>query len=61
MESSSSKKALEQEQQAEIRRQIAALQAQLVGSEESLPALPESPKRKEASEHLLAPETPSSA
>ncbi|TFY67206.1 hypothetical protein EVJ58_g1772 [Rhodofomes roseus] len=59
MESSTTKKALEQEKQAKIRRQIAALQAQLHGSEESLPAPPESPKRKEASEHLLAPETPS--
>ncbi|KAH9923896.1 uncharacterized protein B0H18DRAFT_1120236 [Fomitopsis serialis] len=59
MESSSSKKALEQERQAELRRQIAALQAQLTGTEVGLPVAPESPKRRPHSGNLLAPATPS--
>ncbi|KZT71219.1 hypothetical protein DAEQUDRAFT_707592 [Daedalea quercina L-15889] len=59
MESSSSKKTSEAEKQAELRRQIAALQAQLVHSEETDLASPASPKRKQSSPGLLIPSTPS--
>ncbi|KAI0363154.1 hypothetical protein BV20DRAFT_1126452 [Pilatotrama ljubarskyi] len=61
MNSATNKKLTEQEKQAEIRRQIALLQAQLEtassGSAETLPPL--SPKRKRSDSHLLAPATPS--
>jgi hypothetical protein len=67
MESLASSKAHEEHGQAEIRRQIALLQAQLndaptesmgTSRTEVVPGLA-SPKRKQHSAHLLAPATPS--
>lgn len=59
MESSSSKKVLEQERQAELRRQIAALQAQLGDPGNIVSTPPPSPKRKATSAGLMVPATPS--
>ncbi|OBZ78039.1 hypothetical protein A0H81_01842 [Grifola frondosa] len=61
MESSSNRKESAQRKHAEIRRQIALLQAQLVEGDiiSEKPALLTSPKRKKSSSTLLAPATPS--
>ncbi|KAI8970623.1 hypothetical protein BD414DRAFT_470405 [Trametes punicea] len=60
MNSITSKALTEQERQAEIRKQIALLQAQLdVSSTVTSPAPPSSPKRKRSESQLLAPATPS--
>lgn len=63
MNSSSSRAAEEQQKQADIRKQIALLQSQLKenpddGSSTSFQSF-ESPKRKQPSDTLLAPATPS--
>jgi minichromosome maintenance protein 10 len=62
MDSSSSRQEEEQGRQAEIRKQIALLQAQLVDnySQGTSPLPPlSSPKRKQRDETCLAPATPS--
>lgn len=63
MESITSKKEVEQRKQAEIRKQIALLQAQLVGGiddeDKELPPVPSTPKRKQPPVNVLAPSTPS--
>ncbi|KAH9855590.1 hypothetical protein C2E23DRAFT_874672 [Lenzites betulinus] len=59
MDSATTKKLSEQERQEEIRRQIAALQAQLNTGSASAQTPPSSPKRKRSNAHLLAPATPS--
>ena len=61
MISSSSRAAEEQKKQAEIRKQIALLQAQLKDSPDdgSGNVSQSSSKRKQASDTLLAPATPS--
>lgn len=59
MDSATTKKTSEQEKQAEIRRQIALLQAQLDTGSSSVHTPPSSPKRKRSNSHLLAPATPS--
>ncbi|KAI1798437.1 hypothetical protein LXA43DRAFT_875943 [Ganoderma leucocontextum] len=60
MDSATSKKVAEEQRQAEIRRQIASLQAQLNDGAtfESAAELP-SPNRKRSSTSILVPETPS--
>ncbi|KAA1474170.1 hypothetical protein DENSPDRAFT_803680 [Dentipellis sp. KUC8613] len=64
MESISSRQIDEERKQAEIRRQIALLQAQLTDSGTQTPdavppAAPTSPKRKRSESAVLAPDTPS--
>ncbi|KAI0827195.1 hypothetical protein BC628DRAFT_1371381 [Trametes gibbosa] len=59
MDSATTKKVLEQERQEEIRRQIAALQAQLYTGSANVQTPPSSPKRKRSNSHLLVPATPS--
>ncbi|OJT02547.1 DNA replication licensing factor mcm10 [Trametes pubescens] len=59
MDSATTKKTSEQEKQAEIRRQIALLQAQLDTGSSSVHTPPSSPKGKMSNSHLLAPATPS--
>lgn len=59
MDSATTKKTSEQDKQAEIRRQIALLQAQLDTGSSSVHTPPSSPKRKRSNSHLLAPATPS--
>ena len=63
MDSATSKKAEEEQRQADIRRQIALLQAQLNDGATSDPVvgLPPSPSRKRPNTSILVPETPSSA
>lgn len=63
MDSATSKKSAEEQRQAEIRRQIAALQAQLApGDASQAPPVevPSSPQRKRPSSSVLVPDTPSS-
>ncbi|EJF55303.1 hypothetical protein DICSQDRAFT_176122, partial [Dichomitus squalens LYAD-421 SS1] len=63
MDSATSRKTAEELKQAEIRKQIALLQAQLSNDSTSETALahqlPSSPKRKRPSTSVLVPETPS--
>ncbi|KAI0764823.1 hypothetical protein C8Q74DRAFT_1206105 [Fomes fomentarius] len=62
MDSVTSKSISEQERQAQIRRQIALLQAQLDDGTTSEPAeAPPSPKRKRPNTNILVPETPSTS
>ncbi|OSX62254.1 hypothetical protein POSPLADRAFT_1142839 [Postia placenta MAD-698-R-SB12] len=59
MESSSSKREREAQNQAEIRRQIAALQAQLNNPSEAAFEPPSSPKRSRPTPGVIVPSTPS--
>jgi hypothetical protein len=59
MDSSSSRQQEEQRKQAEIRKQIAVLQAQLADIPNIATPAPLSPKRKQGEETCLAPATPS--
>lgn len=61
MDSHTNRRAEEQRKQAEIRQQIALLQAQLTGPSDSavIPQPPRSPKRKAPESTTLAPATPS--
>lgn len=61
MDSSSSRLEVERRKQAEIRKQIALLEAQLVDipGQDINTYPPASPKRKQSEEALLAPATPS--
>ena len=62
MDSATSKKVAEEQRQADIRRQIALLQAQLNdgATSDSAVELPPSPNRKRPSTSILVPDTPSS-